>query len=445
MKLVILDRDGVLCAIPPDGKNGAECFALLPKTADAVALLNQYDFSVAVASNESCIGRKTLTFHGLNEQNKKLHQAVRQSGGEIAGIWFCPHRAEELCDCRKPMKGLIDDILERFAANAAETYMVGDSMRDMLAYEAAGGIPILVMTGKGKDTLSKWGEELPERTQVFQDLWGFCQWLCAAGAPDGEGEGGREGLGEGEVDGADGQAAAPSDSLPADPTGAATSAPPAATAFASAPATAAEPAAKPAAKPPAPAASPSPAPNRDPSPAKGNADKAAPQASAAAPRPTPAQSAKEAQKAGSKAKDDAPAPQRSPKASEPPAPSEQNKGPKDSLQAKTGATSPASEGALEGKAPKKAEEPEKPEGAKEAPAPAKAQETKDAKGKAADGNLADGSDRKGAGKGTDKGADKGDKRPQAEKTDKADKIGKTDKTGKKDKGGAANGGGKAGA
>ena len=71
---------------------------------------------------------------------------------------------------------MVVDILDRFTARAADTYLVGDSLRDLQAIDAVGGQPVLVLTGKGKKTLAQ--ENLPEHTQVFEDLWAFAQYVC---------------------------------------------------------------------------------------------------------------------------------------------------------------------------------------------------------------------------------------------------------------------------
>lgn len=178
MKLVILDRDGVVNKEIGEYVKSPEEFEMIPKSADAIAFLNQYDYTVVIASNQAGIARGLYGTHELNEVNKKMNKAVQQAGGEIAGIWFCPHKAEDLCECRKPKSGLIKDILDRFGAKAEDTYLVGDSLRDLKAIDDVGGKPILVLTGHGSTTLSTKEDEVPENTMVFEDLWEFSQWLC---------------------------------------------------------------------------------------------------------------------------------------------------------------------------------------------------------------------------------------------------------------------------
>lgn len=177
MKLVILDRDGVINQDREDFVKNAEEWVALPKSADAVALMNQLGYTVAVATNQSGLGRKIFTMSDLNAMHSKMYRLMQQSGAEISGIWFCPHTAEDGCACRKPKSGMIEDILARFGAKVTETFMVGDSLRDLQAIDALGGKPVLVLTGKGKKTLSQQEDELPAHTIICEDLWAFAQTL----------------------------------------------------------------------------------------------------------------------------------------------------------------------------------------------------------------------------------------------------------------------------
>jgi len=88
---------------------------------------------------------------------------------------FCPHTKNEQCECRKPAPGMVLEIAERFNAKLEDLPMVGDSLRDLQAIHAAGGLPILVKTGKGVKTLATGG--LPENTRVFDNLYDAAEYL----------------------------------------------------------------------------------------------------------------------------------------------------------------------------------------------------------------------------------------------------------------------------
>lgn len=177
MKLIILDRDGVINHDRDDFVKSPEEWQPITGSLDAIALLSQAGYTLAVASNQSGIARKYFTVQTLNEMHSKMHKLVQQAGGEISGIWYCPHSAEHKCNCRKPKSGMIIDILQRFNAEAEETWLVGDSLRDLQAIAHVGGKSALVKTGKGLKTLENEENKLPEHTLVFDDLMAFAQFV----------------------------------------------------------------------------------------------------------------------------------------------------------------------------------------------------------------------------------------------------------------------------
>lgn len=177
MKLIILDRDGVINLDRDDFVKSADEWVPIEGSMDAIAFLTEAEYTIAVATNQSGISRKMFSLQDLTEMHQKMHKLVLQAGGVIDGIWFCPHQAEANCECRKPKPGMIKDIIERFNAEAKDTWMVGDSLRDLQAIDAVGGKPILVLTGKGKKTLAESEHELPENTQIFDNLLDFSKYL----------------------------------------------------------------------------------------------------------------------------------------------------------------------------------------------------------------------------------------------------------------------------
>ena len=183
MKLIILDRDGVINHDSDQFIKSPEEWLPIEGSMDAIAFLTQAGYTIAVATNQSGIARGYFTVQTLNEMHAKMHKLVRQAGGEISGIWFCPHSADSQCDCRKPKPGMILDILDRFQADATKTYLVGDSLRDLQAIASAGGLPILVKTGKGMKTLNNHTEQLPQNTQIFDSLLAFATHLVHPNQP----------------------------------------------------------------------------------------------------------------------------------------------------------------------------------------------------------------------------------------------------------------------
>lgn len=168
MKLIVLDRDGV---INHDSaayiKSPAE-WRPIPGSLDAIAKLNHAGFHVVVATNQSGIGRGYFDMAALNAIHAKMHQALAQAGARIDAIFFCPHTMEDHCRCRKPKTGMFEDIAHRLNTSLAGVPVIGDSDRDIEAAAAVRASPILVLTGKGKKT--RRAGKLPPDTRVFADL-----------------------------------------------------------------------------------------------------------------------------------------------------------------------------------------------------------------------------------------------------------------------------------
>lgn len=168
MKLVILDRDGVINQDRDDFVKSAAEWVPIEDSLEAIALLNHAGWRVVIASNQSGIGRGLFGMAELNAMHEKLHRLLTGVGGRIDGIFFCPHPADSQCECRKPKPGLYRDIAQRFDIRLEGTPVIGDSLRDLQAAEAVGASPILVLTGKGEKTLAAGG--LPASTYVCDDL-----------------------------------------------------------------------------------------------------------------------------------------------------------------------------------------------------------------------------------------------------------------------------------
>ena len=168
MKLVILDRDGVINYDTESYLRSPEEWKPLPGSLEAIAQLNQAGYRVVVATNQSGIGRGLFEMATLNAIHDKLHRALEQVGGRIDAIFFCPHAQEDNCDCRKPKAGLYVEIGHRLNISLEGVPSVGDALRDLQASAAVGAQPILVLTGKGARTAREGG--LPPGTLTFHDL-----------------------------------------------------------------------------------------------------------------------------------------------------------------------------------------------------------------------------------------------------------------------------------
>lgn len=168
MKLVILDRDGVINVDSDQYIKSPEEWKPIPGSLEAVARLTQAGFRVVVATNQSGLGRGLFDMGTLNAMHEKMHKTVNQLGGRIDAVFFCPHAQDAGCVCRKPQPGMLLEIAERFNLALAGVPAIGDSLRDLQAASAAGAKPILVLTGKGKKTVKTGG--LPDGTEIHENL-----------------------------------------------------------------------------------------------------------------------------------------------------------------------------------------------------------------------------------------------------------------------------------
>ncbi len=168
MKLIILDRDGVINHDSPDFIKSPAEWVPIPGSLEAIARLNQAGYRVIIASNQSGIARELFDMTTLNAIHQKMHNAAQQVGADIDAVFFCPHAASDNCDCRKPKAGMFEEISKRFKVSLKGVPTVGDSLRDLQAGFISGCVPYLVLTGKGEKTHQTGG--LPPGTQVFPDL-----------------------------------------------------------------------------------------------------------------------------------------------------------------------------------------------------------------------------------------------------------------------------------
>ncbi len=168
MKLAILDRDGVINFDSDHYIKSPAEWRPIPGSIEAIARLNQNGYRVAVATNQSGIGRGLFDMATLNAINDKMMELVFRQGGRIDALFFCPHTEVEQCGCRKPRTGMLEEIAARFHTELKGVPCIGDSMKDLQAAESVGAQPVLVLTGKGRATREKGG--LPKKTLVFDDL-----------------------------------------------------------------------------------------------------------------------------------------------------------------------------------------------------------------------------------------------------------------------------------
>ncbi|MET3716048.1 D-glycero-beta-D-manno-heptose 1,7-bisphosphate 7-phosphatase [Pseudomonas sp. PvP001] len=167
MKLLILDRDGVINHDSDAYIKSVAEWLPLPGAIEAIAQLHQAGWTVAVATNQSGLARGYYDLATLDAMHERLRSLVAEQGGEVGLIVHCPHGPDDHCTCRKPRPGLLQTIAAHYDVPLAGVWFVGDSLSDLNAAMAVAAQPVLVKTGKGLRTLT---HELPEGTLIFDDL-----------------------------------------------------------------------------------------------------------------------------------------------------------------------------------------------------------------------------------------------------------------------------------
>ncbi|MBI6951856.1 MULTISPECIES: D-glycero-beta-D-manno-heptose 1,7-bisphosphate 7-phosphatase [unclassified Pseudomonas] len=167
MKLLILDRDGVINHDSDAYIKSLEEWVPIPGSIEAIAQLSKAGWTVAVATNQSGIARGYYSPETLEAMHARLRALVAEQGGEVGLIVHCPHGPDEGCECRKPKPGMLLAIAEHYQVPLAGVWFVGDSKGDLEAALAVDAQPVLVKTGKGERTLEK---GVPQTTLIFDDL-----------------------------------------------------------------------------------------------------------------------------------------------------------------------------------------------------------------------------------------------------------------------------------
>ena len=177
MKVIFLDRDGVINKYPGDRLyvTSLRKFRFLLGAKKAIALLSRAGFKIFVASNQAGVGKGTYAQKTLDVITAKMLEGVEQAGGRITKVYYCTHRKEVGCSCRKPKPGLLQKAAREFKVNLKKSYFVGDTIRDVLTAHAVGAKSVLLLCGKEKLSNQNNWEAKPDF--VFKDLLAAAKFL----------------------------------------------------------------------------------------------------------------------------------------------------------------------------------------------------------------------------------------------------------------------------
>jgi D-glycero-D-manno-heptose 1,7-bisphosphate phosphatase len=170
MKLIVLDRDGVINEDSDDYIKSVDEWHPIPDSLEAIARLNHAGYTVAVATNQSGIARGFYDVATLSAMHRKMDDLLASLGGKVDAVFFCPHGPKDGCDCRKPEPGLLRQIGERYQHDMKDVIFIGDSISDMKAAVAIEAQPVLVKTGKGEESVDLLYSNGIEGALIFDNL-----------------------------------------------------------------------------------------------------------------------------------------------------------------------------------------------------------------------------------------------------------------------------------
>jgi len=170
MKLIILDRDGVINHDSDAYIKSEEEWIPIDGSLEAIARLNHSGYTVVVASNQSGLARGYFDIETLSSMHRKMDDMLLKVGGQVDAVFYCPHGPDDGCGCRKPKPGMLLEIGQRFNVSLEDVIFIGDSISDIKAAYSAHAKAMLVRTGKGAKAEKILQTEGKGSVPVFDDL-----------------------------------------------------------------------------------------------------------------------------------------------------------------------------------------------------------------------------------------------------------------------------------
>ncbi len=177
---VFLDRDGTI-NVEKDYLYRVDEFEFTPGAVEAIRLLNQAGYLVVVVTNQSGVARGYYSEADVKTLHSHIDQVLMSQGARVDAWYYCPHHEHgnppynQLCECRKPLPGMLRQAASDHAIDLTRSWMVGDKPADIEAGLAAGCRPVLVMTGYGAET----ADRLPSEVPCYPDLLTAAQFIVA--------------------------------------------------------------------------------------------------------------------------------------------------------------------------------------------------------------------------------------------------------------------------
>lgn len=175
IKAVILDRDGTLIAEKHYLHNPQEV-EILPGVVEGLTLLRQHGYRLIMATNQAGVGRGYFSVDEMHAVNGRLQALLAEKGIKLDAVYYCPHAPDELCRCRKPASGMLEQAAREWGILFESSFVIGDKESDILFGKLAGMNTVLVRTGYGAET-EKQGTQA---AYVADTLYDAAAWIVAA-------------------------------------------------------------------------------------------------------------------------------------------------------------------------------------------------------------------------------------------------------------------------
>ncbi|GAB4110349.1 MAG: D-glycero-beta-D-manno-heptose 1,7-bisphosphate 7-phosphatase [Roseiflexaceae bacterium] len=177
MRVVFLDRDGVINENRNDHVKSWDEFQFIPGSLEAIRLLRHAGYYVFVVTNQAIINRGLATRQTLDEIHQRMFVQVTSAGGRIHDLRYCPHDTHEQCTCRKPQPGMLCDLAEQWRIDLNNATLIGDAWTDIQAAQSVGCRTVLVKTGRGLEQLALPIDQHRSVDFIAADLWEAVHWV----------------------------------------------------------------------------------------------------------------------------------------------------------------------------------------------------------------------------------------------------------------------------
>ena len=168
---IFLDRDGVLIENRSDYVRDWSQVKIIPEAIHALSLTPARNYKIVIVTNQSAIGRGLVRSENAEEINRRLINLIQDHGGQVDGVYICPHKPDDDCFCRKPRPGLLIQAANELSLDLQRSWMIGDAWSDVQAGQRAGvRHTILLKTGRGNEQLLGPSPEEITGSLIFDNL-----------------------------------------------------------------------------------------------------------------------------------------------------------------------------------------------------------------------------------------------------------------------------------